>query len=192
MLELMLILQVTTVQQQANWSSVAMSMITALPATIAAIVAGMALLQSRRNAEVAAVTDHKVDKTDAKADVIIEKATEIHTLTNSNLAKVTAALEMANQKLEQFQSLQVKSDSRMRKLEDVITKLIPNQDSGTSAKLDQLGKDLASNTATGDRIEAANVKTADDLAASQKRASDVSSDEAGAAADAAVRPEKAD
>jgi hypothetical protein len=41
----------------------------------------------------------------AKADHIIEKATEIHTLTNSNLSKVTATLDVANAKIEGMQKM---------------------------------------------------------------------------------------
>lgn len=163
---------VTTVQQQANWTSVAMALIGIVPSSIAAIVAGMAFLQSRRNSEVAARTDIKVEKGIEKSDVIIEKTTEIHTLTNSNLSKVTAQLEMANQKLEQ-------SDSRMKKLEEMVTRLTPGVTDITTAKLDQI-------VATGGRIEAGNMVVADELAASKERAAAVDSDEAGAAADAAA------
>lgn len=34
-----------------------------------------------------------------KSDVIIEKAAEIHTLTNSSLSKVQSSLEVANEKI---------------------------------------------------------------------------------------------
>lgn len=37
--------------------------------------------------------------TNAKADTIIEKAAEIHTLADGNLSKVTAALGVANEKI---------------------------------------------------------------------------------------------
>ncbi|MEP7304222.1 MAG: hypothetical protein ABJA98_01765 [Acidobacteriota bacterium] len=43
--------------------------------------------------------------TDQKADTIIEKATEIHTLTNSNLSKVTTALELANERIHGLEKL---------------------------------------------------------------------------------------
>lgn len=40
-----------------------------------------------------------------KADDIIKKAEQIHTLTNSNLSKVTAALEVANARIDGLQVL---------------------------------------------------------------------------------------
>lgn len=40
-----------------------------------------------------------------KADDIIKKAEQIHTLTNSNLSKVTAALEVANAKIDGLQTM---------------------------------------------------------------------------------------
>lgn len=41
----------------------------------------------------------KTTRTEKKADTIIEKAVEIHTLTNSSLSKVQAALETANERI---------------------------------------------------------------------------------------------
>lgn len=40
-----------------------------------------------------------------KADVIIGKAVEIHTLTNSNLSKITSALDVANEKIAGMEKL---------------------------------------------------------------------------------------
>lgn len=40
-----------------------------------------------------------------KSDEIIKKAEQIHTLTNSNLSKVTAALEVANARIDGLQKL---------------------------------------------------------------------------------------
>ena len=50
-------------------------------------------------------TKATIEATSTKADTIIEKAVEIHTLANSNLAKVTAALEVANEKIVGLQKL---------------------------------------------------------------------------------------
>lgn len=161
---------VTTVQQQANWTSVVMTLVTTLPATIAAIVAGMSLLQTRRNAEVAARTNTKVEQGIEKSDVIIEKATEIHSLTNGHLSKLTEQLNMAHQ-------MQSGSDLRIKKLEEMITRLLPSDIN--AAKLNQIA-------ATGERIEAGNIAVAEDLAAAHKRAEEAESSEAGAAADAAA------
>jgi len=78
----------------------------ALVATIAPTVAALAgvfiSLGNRRKAEETRVA---VTATAAKADTIIEKAAEIHTLTNSNLSKVTAALEVANEKIQGLEKL---------------------------------------------------------------------------------------
>lgn len=111
--------------EPANWTTIILALITVLPATIAAIVGGMALLQSRRNAEVAASTDKKVEATAGKADTIITKATEIHTLTNSNLSKVQAQLEVANEKIEGFNRAQTEYARKIANMEVLITSLIP-------------------------------------------------------------------
>lgn len=131
------------VQQAANWTSVITAFIVALPATIAAVFGGMAVMQSRRNAEVAAKTDAKVDVTDAKADTIITKATEIHTLTNSNLSQVQARLDVSNKTIENLNLTQVESARRMADMEQLIRSLIPakgesNPSQTNSNKLDTL------------------------------------------------------
>lgn len=66
-----------------------------LPATIAALAA---LRQSRKNAD-------KAEVTDKKADDLVKKTDEIHVLANSNLAKVTASLELANEKINGLEKL---------------------------------------------------------------------------------------
>lgn len=136
------------VQQSANWTSVILALVAGLPASIAAIFGGMALLQSRRNAEVAAQTDAKVDATAGKADTIIEKATEIHTLTNSNLSKVQAQLEVSQKTIEGLNQAQVESARRMASMEQLITSLIPTKGEqvalrANSEKLDGLKSTLS-------------------------------------------------
>lgn len=69
-------------------TALAGAVLAAVPPTM---VAWAALRQSKRNA--------------GKADVLIEKAVEIHTLTNSNLTAVKTALEVANAKIEGLQKL---------------------------------------------------------------------------------------
>lgn len=113
------------VQQAANWTSVIMAAITIVPSTIGALVTGMVLLQSRKNAEVAARTAAAVAINDKKTDTVIEKATEIHTLTNSNLSKVQSQLDVANQKIEGFHSAQAEANRKMANMELLITSLIP-------------------------------------------------------------------
>lgn len=70
--------------------TVQLALIVGLPPTLVAL---SGLIVSLRNGT-------KQDATAKKADTIIEKATEIHTLTNSNLAKVSAALDVALAKIE--------------------------------------------------------------------------------------------
>lgn len=70
-----------------------LALMTAVPTTLAALGA---LYVSVRNG-------HKADVTAAKVDAVDAKAIEIHTLTNSNLSRVTAALEVANAKIDGLQ-----------------------------------------------------------------------------------------
>lgn len=69
--------------------------IAALPPTIAALAA---LRQGQRN-------EAKADAGAIKTAELVKKTDEIHVLANSNLQKVTAALEVANQKIEGFEKL---------------------------------------------------------------------------------------
>lgn len=131
------------VQQAANWTSIIMALIVGLPGTIAAVGGIMALLQSRRNAEVAAGTAEAVTANIAKTDTVIEKATEIHTLTNSNLSKVQSQLEVSNKTIEGLNQAQVESARRMASMEQLIASLIPPKGQQTpsqvnGAKLDNL------------------------------------------------------
>lgn len=112
------------VQQVVTWISVAVSAVTSLPAIISAVIAGMVLLQSRRNAEIAASTGAAVISNIQKTDTVIEKATEIHTLTNSNLTKVQSQLEVSNRTIEGLHQAQAESARRMASMELLITSLI--------------------------------------------------------------------
>lgn len=141
------------VQQAANWTSVIMALIGIVPATVAAIMAGMSLLQTRRNAEVAAATGAAVTTNIEKTDTVIEKATEIHTLTNSNLSKVQAQLEVSQKTIEGLNQAQVESARRMASMEQLITSLIPAKDKSSpsqsnSDKLDGI-KDMLSDVQHG-------------------------------------------
>lgn len=125
-----------------------MAAIGVIPATISAVIAGMVLLQSRRNAEVAAATNSAVVTNISKTDTVIEKATEIHTLTNSNLSKVQAQLEVSQRTIEGLNSAQVESARRMASMEQLIASLIPTKGEQTSSqansdKLDGLKTMLA-------------------------------------------------
>lgn len=59
--------------------------------------------------------------TEHKADQIIEKAAEIHTLTNSNLSKVTASLDVALEKIAGLEKMVV-SLNEAKKVADALTK----------------------------------------------------------------------
>lgn len=136
------------VQQSANWTSIIMAVIAAIPATIAAIVGGMALLQSKANAEVAARTDKKVDSTAIKADTIIEKATEIHTLTNSNLSKVQSQLDVANEKIDGFNKAQGESARKIANMEQLIMSLVPAKGQHSSSQINGEKLDTIKNMLT--------------------------------------------
>lgn len=69
--------------------------VASVPPTIAAVAA---LRQGRANGV-------KAQSNSDKSDVIIHKAEEIHTLTNSNLTKVTADLALANKRIEDLEKL---------------------------------------------------------------------------------------
>ena len=77
-----------------------LALITGLPATLAALAAMIVALRTER-----------------KSDTIIEKATEIHTLTNSNLSKVSAALEVANSRIQGLERL-IASQSEAKVIAD--------------------------------------------------------------------------
>lgn len=111
-----------------------MALVVGLPSTIAAIVGGMALLQTRRNAEVAAKTGEAVTTNITKTDTVIEKATEIHTLTNSNLSKVQAQLEVSQKTIEGLNQAQVESARRMASMEQLIISLVPPKGEPTSSQ----------------------------------------------------------
>lgn len=75
--------------------TVQLALIAAVPPTIAAMAA---LAVSIHNGMKAA-------ETGKKADTIIEKAAEIHTLTNSNLSAVTKSLEVAQARIDGLEKL---------------------------------------------------------------------------------------
>jgi hypothetical protein len=72
---------------------------TAVATIIASLTAAIVAIAALRKTTASAV------KADAKADIIIGKADEIHTLTNSRMARVTADLEVA---LAQIAGLQAR------------------------------------------------------------------------------------
>ena len=73
---------------ETTWVTAVIAAIAAVPPTI---VAWATLRQSKLNA--------------GKADVLVQKADEIHTLTNSNLTRVTAELALANDRIAKLEEL---------------------------------------------------------------------------------------
>lgn len=76
--------------------------IAAIPSTIAALAAAFvalaSLIKSKENGRVA-------DATAQKADKLIEKTTEIHTLANGNLSKMAESLAVAMKEIEGLKAL---------------------------------------------------------------------------------------
>jgi hypothetical protein len=75
---------------------------TTIIAILAAIPPTLMALAAFRQGKINTVM---AEKAEVKADSIIHKADEIHTMTNSNLTKVNADLEMANKRVESLENL---------------------------------------------------------------------------------------
>ena len=86
---------------EATYGEVVIAMIAGAPALMTAIIL---LWTSVRNARVA---NKNAVIAKADADTIIQKANQIHTLTNSNLTTVKADLESANKRIESLEGLLV-------------------------------------------------------------------------------------
>lgn len=76
-------------------ATIAVAFLAAIPPTL---MAWAALRQAKSGAD-------KTDVAIAKTDVVSAKADVIHTLTNSNLTKVTQELEAANRRIEGLEKL---------------------------------------------------------------------------------------
>ena len=81
---------------------IAKAVIIGLPPTIVALAAWR---QGIANGKKAEILDQKVIATADKADTIITKTAEIHTLADGNLSRVSAALDLANKKIEGLEKL---------------------------------------------------------------------------------------
>ena len=82
------------------------TVLTALGVLVVTIINAKSAADERRDARESRIAVEATTKaTDRKADAIIEKTAEIHTVTNSNLAKVTAALDVAKERIEGLQKL---------------------------------------------------------------------------------------
>ena len=94
------------------------TVIVAFSGAAISIINARAAAAERRDARASrARLEEYAKTTDNKASTIIEKAVEIHTLTNSNLSKVTAALDSALAKIEGLEKL-VKSQSEAKSVAD--------------------------------------------------------------------------
>jgi hypothetical protein len=77
-----------------------------LPPTLMALAGLFVAWRNGTKAELAAVASkERAAVASAKADVIIEKADQIHSLTNDNLSRVSTALEVANTKIDGLHQL---------------------------------------------------------------------------------------
>lgn len=131
------------VEQSMNWTLIIVAGISAIPASVAAIVTLLTLLQSRQNAKVASATEAVLKQNVAQTGVIIDKTTEIHTLTNSNLSKVQSQLDVAREKIDGFSKAHAESARKLANMELLITSLIPakgeqSPSQANSVKLDNL------------------------------------------------------
>lgn len=137
----------------SNWLPVIVAFIGIIPASIAAWIAGQALSQARQNAAVAAETDKKVDDVKKDGTTNGEKLTEIHTLTNSNLSKVEARLDVSNKTIEGLNQALVESARRLASMEQMIAALMPakgeqSPSAANGEKLDKL-QTMLSNVQSG-------------------------------------------
>lgn len=87
-----------------------------LTIVLAAIVPTLAALGALMVSVINAI---KSNANGVKADDIIKKAEQIHTLTNSNLSKVTASLEVANAKIDGLQ-LMVAEMTKAKAIADTV------------------------------------------------------------------------
>lgn len=89
--------------------AVSLGIIAVAAATVAAvppsILAYAALQQAKQNLLKAQLVDAHVAEVGVKTDTVINKATEIHTLTNSNLTRVTEMLNVAHEKIAGLEEL---------------------------------------------------------------------------------------
>lgn len=121
----LIIQEPVVVQQSVSWITVTLALVTGLPATVAAIGGVMALMQLKQNAVVAAQTSVQISEVKKDTGDVVVKAEQIHTLTNSNLSKVQAQLEVANEKIDGFNKAQTESARKIANMEQLITSLIP-------------------------------------------------------------------
>lgn len=101
------------------------TVLTALGVLFVTIINAKAAADDRHDARVSRLKlDATTLSTDAKANTIIEKAIEIHALTNSNLSKVTAALDVALARIEGLEKL-VASLNEAKRIADTLAAASP-------------------------------------------------------------------
>lgn len=135
------------------WLTLAVAVIAAIPATAAAWIAGQALAQGKRNAEVSAQTAAAVNDVKKDGTANGEKLTEIHTLTNSNLSKVQTQLDVQIKNVEGLNQALAEAGKRIANMELLITSLVPEKgkqspSAANGEKLDKL-QSMLSNVQAG-------------------------------------------
>ena len=84
---------------------IAAAIVTVIAALVTGTVTIISSIAAAKERSFALSSRLVVEATSRKADVIIEKATEIHTLTNSNLSRVTEALNLALERISGLEKL---------------------------------------------------------------------------------------
>lgn len=94
--------------------------IAAVGAAVVSVVNAVAASRDRTEARDSRIgLARTVDSTERKADQIIERAGEIHTLTNSNLSKMTARLDVALAEITGLRAL-IASQQEAKRVADAL------------------------------------------------------------------------
>lgn len=101
------------------------TVIAALGAAIVTVINAKAAADERAEARMAREVQLRLSRaTDGKADAIIEKTVQIHEVTNSNLSKVTAALDVALSRIEGLQAM-VRTLTEAKRIADALATAPP-------------------------------------------------------------------
>lgn len=116
------------------------TVIAALVGGTVTVVNAIAAAQDRKDARSARfILQNTTDGVTHKADTIIEKAIEIHTLTNSNLSKVTESLNIALEKISGLEKL-VTSLTAAKQVADALASSPPSPAVAAVGALESLVK----------------------------------------------------
>lgn len=103
----------TTPTRQSPWSP---AFITAIGGAVAVVLTALAAVLVTLQG-IQRDSRERGEKADQKANTIIEKAAEIHTLTNKNFGDLTAKLEVAQAKIDEMQKV-IKANASDKKVAD--------------------------------------------------------------------------